>query len=89
MDKYSRNDTRTILDLEKIPQFGTICSQLDNCKYFVPLCPNDKQKSEIKNCYMSIDSNYRKKETFYIYMNSADERNIGKLIFIIIFILYF
>jgi hypothetical protein len=83
MEKKSykeKKDNRAIIDLEKYPQFGTICSQVNDTKYFVPLSPNDKQKAEIKSSYICIDSNYQKKETFYIYMNAQDEQVAGKTI---------
>ena len=77
MEKKHYKDNRVIIDLEKNPRFGTTCSEINETKYFVPLCPSEKQKSEIKNSYICIDTNYNKKETFYIYMNTHDDENCG------------
>lgn len=77
MEKYSFNKSKTILPLERHPEFGTTCSIMENSNYFVLLRPSDKQIAEIKNCNISFDANYSSKEIFHIFMNSVDEINSG------------
>jgi hypothetical protein len=78
MDKNFKQKNRVMMDLERYPQFGTTCSVINDTNYFVPLNPSEKQKMDIADSYIIIDQSYRRKETFYIYINTKDEEYSGK-----------
>ena len=72
-----KKDNRIFIEIENFPHFGTSCSVFDKKNYFVQLIPREKQIKDLKNSYLTIDPFYHKKETFYIYFNSAREGGEG------------
>ncbi len=84
LEKIQKNyhnyyENRLRLELEKTPQFGTICKEINKTNYFVAFFPNEKHKFPIKNSHLEVDSNYLKKESFFIFLNSAEEDGAGTI----------
>lgn len=76
---YNSYENKLRLELEKTPEFGTNCKEINSTNYFVAFFPNDKNKIPIRNSYLEVDSNYLKKESFFIFMNSAEEDGAGTI----------
>jgi hypothetical protein len=67
-------DKTTKFDLSSWPGFGTELEK-EGKKYFAPFTPTSSQVDLFKKAYLLVDFNYKKKETFYIYIES---HNNGK-----------
>jgi hypothetical protein len=67
-------DKSTKFELSSWPGFGTELEK-DGKMYFAPFTPKSSQVDSFKKSHLQIDFNYKKKETFYIYIESF---NSGK-----------
>lgn len=57
------------IDLSSWPSFGTYWDK-GSSRYYVQLSPGEQKVREIVSSYLQIDTNYKKKETFYIYLET-------------------
>ena len=76
---HNFHDNKIRIELEKIPQFGTYCREIKNTNFFVPFYPNDKHKIPVKYSHLEVDSNYLKKESFFIFLNSGEDGGAGTI----------
>jgi hypothetical protein len=68
---------KVVLELSGCPYFGTSCDEINNTNFFVPFAP-ETVGMNLQNSTLVMDNGYFKRETFFIFINSAEEGGAGK-----------
>lgn len=78
---------RTInIELKKHPEFGTTCNQVSSKNYFVPMIPMiHGYNKNYKNSYLNLDGGYKRRETFFIFIEYLNDQEQGKNELLLIF----